>query len=288
MTAPQGEITRFALPHHCELTRLQADDGYFRLMHDLLTFARLWSLRLAALAASGLGLAAPADAQPTSRPVVLELFTSQGCSSCPPADKLIREMAQEPGVIAMTMPVDYWDYVGWKDTLALPAHAHRQRHYAKARGDGHVYTPQVVVDGVAHVVGSDLAAIRKAAQERYGREGALSVSMVVQSSPQGLRIEVGAAGATTPRTGAVWLAPVIRHASVSVGRGENSGKTLDYTNVVRGLLKLGDWSGEAATFEATRAQMAAPGADRWIVLLQTGAPNRPGAILAAAQTPKGP
>ena len=93
---------------------------------------------------------------------MIELFTSQGCSSCPAADKLLGELAQDPSLVALSLPVDYWDYLGWKDTLALQGHANRQRAYAEARGDREVYTPQVVVNGVVHVLGSDKAAIERA------------------------------------------------------------------------------------------------------------------------------
>src|SRR5438552_15310242 len=86
---------------------------------------------------------------------VVELFTSQGCSSCPAADKLMGELGQDPSIVAMSLPIDYWDYLGWKDTLALPGHSKRQRAYARARGDREVYTPQAVVNGAMHVLGSD-------------------------------------------------------------------------------------------------------------------------------------
>src|SRR3954470_22425109 len=101
----------------------------------------------------------PAQAEPRA---VIELFTSQGCSSCPPADRLIAEYSRDPSVIALSLAVDYWDYLGWKDTLALSGHSKRQRAYAKARGDREVYTPQVVVDGAVHALGSDKAAIERA------------------------------------------------------------------------------------------------------------------------------
>ena len=104
---------------------------------------------LTCLTATGL------SAGPEQRPrTVIELFTSQGCSSCPPADKLLGQLAGRDDVIALTFPVDYWDYLGWKDTLASPAYSARQRAYARARGDGQVYTPQVVIDGAYHAVGS--------------------------------------------------------------------------------------------------------------------------------------
>src|SRR3974390_2805470 len=93
---------------------------------------------------------------------VIELFTSQGCSSCPPADKLLGELSHDPSLVTLSLPVDYWDYLGWKDTLAIHGHSNRQRAYADVRGDREVYTPQVVVNGVAFALGSDRAAIEKA------------------------------------------------------------------------------------------------------------------------------
>src|SRR5512141_760032 len=121
-----------------------------------------------------------AQAEPRA---VIELFTSQGCSSCPAADKLIAAYAQDPSVIALSLAVDYWDYLGWKDTLALSGHTSRQRAYAKARGDREVYTPQVVIDGAVHALGSDKAAIEKAI--RLTRE---------QSSPLQLPVTIERAG----------------------------------------------------------------------------------------------
>ena len=105
-----------------------------------------------AVVASALLSSAAMGAEPRA---VIELFTSQGCSSCPPADKLAGELAQDPSLLVMSLPIDYWDYLGWKDTLANPGHTKRQRAYSKARGDREVYTPQVVVNGMAHVLGSD-------------------------------------------------------------------------------------------------------------------------------------
>src|SRR6185437_4535915 len=123
-------------------------------------------------------LAAPVLAEPRA---VIELFTSQGCSSCPAADKLLGELSRDPSLVTMSLAVDYWDYLGWKDTLALHGHSNRQRAYAEARGDREVYTPQVVVNGVAHALGSDKSAIEKAiAQTRHDPATlALPVTMVV-------------------------------------------------------------------------------------------------------------
>ena len=107
-----------------------------------------------ALALSMLGVAAAA-APAAQGPAVVELFTSQGCSSCPPADALLNKLSEMPGVLTLSFSVDYWDYLGWHDTLGSPANSERQRDYARARGDGRVYRPQAVVDGLLHINGAD-------------------------------------------------------------------------------------------------------------------------------------
>jgi len=223
------------------------------------------------------------DASVGQRPVVIELFTSQGCSSCPPADRLVAALARRPGVFALTLPVDIWDYVGWKDTLATPQHTQRQRHYAKNRGDGRVYTPQAAINGVAHVIGSDPEAIRKAAEECYGREGAMRVPVSAAQTGATLRIEVGAATADAPERAAVWLVRVASTRQVQVRRGENSGQTMEYANVARSFARVGEWSGPPASFVAPLAPH--PDADGWMVLLQTETQQRPGVILGAFKSP---
>src|SRR5437660_6572357 len=122
------------------------------------------TLSFGVIASAMLAAAVASSAEPRG---VVELFTSQGCSSCPPADKLAGELAHDPSLVVLSLAIDYWDYLGWKDTLALPGHANRQRAYSKVRGDREVYTPQVVVNGVVHTLGSDKAAIEQAiAQSR--------------------------------------------------------------------------------------------------------------------------
>src|ERR1700750_688452 len=143
------------------------------------TRGRSVPLRLLVVAACGLillGDAAAADPR-----AVVELFTSQGCSSCPPADKLLGELAKDANVIALSLPIDYWDYLGWKDTLADKRFTARQKAYSHMRGDRDVYTPQVVVNGSAHVVGSDRAKIEGAIDATKKTEGVMSlpVSMSV-------------------------------------------------------------------------------------------------------------
>src|SRR5438552_8253288 len=121
----------------------------------------------------------PAHADPRA---VVELFTSQGCSSCPPADKIIGELAKDPSVIALSMPIDYWDYLGWKDTLADARFSARQKAYSHARGDRDVYTPQVIVNGAAHVIGSDRARIEGAITDTAKRDRVMSVPMTMTLS----------------------------------------------------------------------------------------------------------
>lgn len=202
---------------------------------------------------------------------VVELFTSQGCSSCPPADRIVGELARDPSLVVLSLPVDYWDYIGWKDTFASPACTARQKGYAAARGDGQVYTPQAVIDGATHVVGSDRKALESAIA---ARANALKVDVGARNAGGRVSVDVGAGSGKA----VVWLAEILPRATVEVGRGENAGKTLDYTNVVRRMTRLGEWSGAAAHFDAPTG-----GADvRYIALVQEGSPERPGAIIGAA------
>src|SRR5262249_34550392 len=150
-----------------------------------------------------------------------------------------------PSVVAMSLPIDYWDYIGWKDTLAKPRHTARQRFYARTRGDGDVFTPQVVVNGRTYAVGSDKAAIEQAIAESR-REGAtLSLPVKVAVTDGKLNVDVAA---SEKIAGEVWLCAVGTAIPVAIGRGENSGHTVTYHNVVRRWLKLGDFTGAARTF----------------------------------------
>jgi hypothetical protein len=217
----------------------------------------------------------PVAAEPRA---VIELFTSQGCSSCPPADRLLGELARDPGIIAMSLPIDYWDYIGWKDTLAKPRHTARQRFYARVRGDGDVFTPQVVVNGVTHAVGNDKAAIEQAIAESR-REGAtlnLPVKLAVADGKLNVSIPAGSEKAS----GEVWLCALGTAIPVAIGRGENSGHTVTYHNVVRRWVKVGDWTGAARTLSVPLADLE--GADAAAVIVQAGTADRPGTMLGAA------
>jgi hypothetical protein len=224
---------------------------------------------LLAAAVALLGATA-AHAQPAAAPpVVVELFTSQGCSSCPPADIAVGKVADRPDVIALSFNVTYWDHLGWKDTFARPEFTDRQVGYARALGDGNPYTPEVVAGGRAAGVGNSPAAVERLIVQ--GRTRPLT-----SVSAEGGRIAV-AAGVAPNRGADVWLVRYDpRVVQVPVKAGENGGKTLPQRNVVRSLRRLGDWTGQAASF-------AAPAADptlRAVVLVQA---KNGGPILAAAR-----
>ena len=225
----------------------------------------------------------PAFAEPRA---VIELFTSQGCSSCPAADKVLGELSHDPSLVTMSLAVDYWDYLGWKDTLAIHGHSARQRAYAEARGDREVYTPQVVVNGVVHVLGSDKAAIEKAIAQtrRDSATLALPVSMTVADGKVTVNVLAASNG---HRSGEVWLCPVSSTVAVDIGRGENHGQTLTYHNVVRRWVKLGDWSGKAESFsvplnEISKGAHSLKDIDRLDVVVQSGVASKPGLMLGTA------
>lgn len=208
---------------------------------------------------------------------VIELFTSQGCSSCPPADAFLAELAEREGILALSFNVDYWDMLGWKDTLASHDNTERQRGYASARGDGQVYTPQAVVDGRTHLVGSDRAGIEAALEEA----GNLSVPVTLSLSGDLLSVDVGGAEPGTPHA-MLWLVMYEPSVSVIVERGENSGKTIAYSNVVKKLRPVAMWKGEPMSVELPRSEFKKAKASRCAVLLQAEKDGMPAEILGAA------
>jgi hypothetical protein len=239
-----------------------------------------------AAAFAGTALATPAIAgEPRA---VIELFTSQGCSSCPAADKLMGELSKDPSLVTMSLPVDYWDYLGWKDTLALHGHTARERAYANARGDREVYTPQVVVNGLVHVLGSDKAAIENAIAQTRQDAAPLRLPVTLTVAEGTVTAEVPAA-TDSHTTGEVWLCPITGKAQVAVGRGENHGRTLNYYNVARRWVKLGDWNGQAQKFTLPLSQIpdadfSLKDVDHLAVIVQSGVAAKPGVMLGAATT----
>jgi hypothetical protein len=223
---------------------------------------------------------------------LLELFTSQGCSSCPPADKLLGELAADPTLVAISDPIDYWDYLGWKDTLASPGDTARQRAYAHVRGDRQVYTPQIVVNGAMHVLGSDHAAIERAIAQSAQKPSVMSLPVLLSVGGGALHVNVQARVAnqlgTDHASGEVWLCPLAHMVPVAISRGENRGRTITYTNVVRRWVKLGDWTGTDANWSIPVADIKADDADAAAVMVQDGTHDKPGIILGAAYMPLGP
>jgi hypothetical protein len=214
---------------------------------------------------------------------LLELFTSQGCSSCPAADKLLGELANDPSVVALSVPIDYWDYLGWKDTLASPGHSARQRAYAHVRGDRQVYTPQVVVDGAMHVLGSDRAAIERTIAQTAQKPSVMSLPVMLSVNGGNLAVTIKAKDGDHT-AGEVWLCPVARAVAVAIGRGENHGRTITYHNVVRRWLKLGDWTATDATWSVPISEIKGDDVDAAAVMVQEGSQEKPGIILGAAYT----
>jgi hypothetical protein len=236
-----------------------------------------------ALLIAGFMIASVMAARAGEPRAVLELFTSQGCSSCPPADRLVGQLANDPSLIALSVPIDYWDYLGWRDTLANPAHSARQRAYARARGDGQVYTPQIVVNGAADALGSDQAAVERAITQTDHRTGVMSLPVELGLNNGTLNVSVAAAD-KAPAGAEVWLCPIAKAVSVVIGRGENRGRTITYHNVVRNWVKLGTLSAAQSSWNVPIAQIRSEGIDAAAVMVQEGSHERPGIILGAALT----
>ena len=208
-------------------------------------------------------------------PVVVELFTSQGCSSCPPADALLGELAGQPGILALEMHVDYWDYIGWKDLYAKPEITDRQRAYARDLGLRYIYTPQMVIDGRDDVVGSRRSSVLDKIAQAAQRPKPVAVTV---DPSDGGRVKVAAGEA--PEGGAtVWLVTFDRQHQTAVERGENAGHTLSNYNVVREMDAIGLWTGEPLEIALDLAGAAAAGRDGCAVIVQAGGT---GPVLGAA------
>ena len=223
----------------------------------------------------------PAHAEPKA---VVELFTSQGCSSCPAADKLLGELARDPSVIALSLPIDYWDYLGWKDTLADSRFTARQKAFLSVSGDRDVYTPQVVVNGAAHVIGSDRARIEGAIKDSGKGGKVMSLPVKMSLSGKQLTVSVAAGNEATPARGEVWLCAISKAVPISIGRGENRGREVVYHNVVRNLLKVGEFNGSAGSWTVPLDSVMREGIDAAAVLVQDGSRDKPGPMLGAAFT----
>jgi hypothetical protein len=224
----------------------------------------------AAVLAAALTFAAPLAAQ--DNPVVVELYTSQGCSSCPPADALMHELAKRDDVIALALHVDYWDYIGWKDPFGNPAHADRQRAYAAAGNRRTIYTPEMVVGGVTDIVGAKPMELSKAIAEHARMVP--KVALDVTRTGNTLLISAESLAQNGPMT--VHLMRYTPMQKTEIKRGENRGRTLEYANVVEGWSVLTTWDGSAPLKIKTDVAGDQPA----VVIIQQ---QQAGPILAAAQ-----
>ena len=211
-------------------------------------------------------------------PVVVELFTSQGCSSCPPAEAFLNELADEDGIIALELHVDYWDYIGWPDPFASPHITQRQRDYARELKLRYVYTPQMVIDGRHNVVGSHRQQVREAIGQATLRGKTLAVSF----SDKGGGMIIIPEGRPPAGGATVWLAIYDGVHETDVERGENKGQKLKNRNVVRELEELAVWTGERLEIPVDLARVAALGRAGCAILVQQG---RTGPIIGAAAMP---
>ena len=245
------------------------------------------AIAIAAFALLGAAAIAPQRAEAGEPRAVIELFTSQGCSSCPAADRLLGELARDSSLVTLTLPVDYWDYLGWKDTLALHGNTNRQRAYSLARGDRAVYTPQVVVNGVVHVLGSDKAAIERAIAQTRNKAAMLRLPVRMTVADGTVTVRLPAADVPPDGGAEVWLCPITGNAPVQIGRGENRGRMIVYHNVVRRWIKLGEWTGKAETFTLPLSALAVgevtlKDIDAVAAVVQDGASSKPGLMLGAS------
>ncbi len=203
---------------------------------------------------------------------VVELFTSQGCSSCPPADALFRTYADMPNIMALSLPVDYWDYIGWRDTFASPRNSERQRAYARAMSNGPVYTPQVVVNGAHVALGSSRSEIDKAIDTAAAEFETYRVPVRFWHEKNTIVVDVGSvdAAAATVKEATIWLGVIQKKGEVTIQRGENGGKTLAYANIVRELVPVGVWSGKPTVLRLARTAVLLPETENSVVLVQEG------------------
>jgi len=196
--------------------------------------------------------------------VTLELFTSQGCSSCPPADRVLATLADRSDIVALTRPVQYWDRLGWKDTFATSENTERQYAYAQTLHHSGVYTPQLVINGVSDIIGSRKNAIEDYIQQRGNSE----VSVIIQSTT--LADSSVAISARGPASGnaEVHLLWLKRSASVAIGRGENARENLKYVNIVLADKVISQWRGGEKSLQISASDLHLFSSDRWAVLLQ--------------------
>ena len=207
---------------------------------------------------------------------VVELYTSQGCSSCPPADTYLGRLAERDDIIALSLHVDYWDYIGWKDPYAIPESTKRQRWYARKLGMGYVYTPQMVVQGMAHTTGSNRGNVERLIRDVHG---AKRLDVQIHRTDGGLKVDI-AGGTFKGETARIYIAAYDAMHENDVSRGENTGRKLAHYNVVREMTNIGSWSGKPVSLTVGSETIQMAGRDGCVVLVQSPETGR---ILGAAK-----
>lgn len=205
-------------------------------------------------------------------PTVVELYTSQGCSSCPPADEILHDLAGQSDVIALALHVDYWDYIGWADIFADPAHTRRQQSYARVAGASSIYTPQMVIGGADHVIGTKPMDVANLIRTHSASQTGTRISL----QRSGNQLQISGQTARALRNGTV--VQVIRYSpeeTVDVRRGENAGRSLTYSNIVTHWSAVGEWSGSGDL----NMNVTISGNSPVVVIVQEPGP---GAVMASA------
>ena len=226
---------------------------------------------------SGLMPAIAAQKKPIA---VVELFTSQGCSSCPPADAVLRDLAMRDDVIALAYHIDYWDYLGWKDAMASAENTSRQQAYAEAFGET-VYTPQMVIDGDRHVIGSERDKVEAALPPSDPE--AMSIGVDITAGENSLYINI-AEGMERPDGAHVLLVYFQPQRRIGIETGQNAGQEIDYRNVVTSYQTVGIWHGDAMNIEIPKSEIEKKGGGCAVLLQQVDNQGRPGIIMGAAQS----
>jgi hypothetical protein len=213
---------------------------------------------------------------------VVELFTSQGCTSCPRADKMLQELAASGDVVALAYHVDYWDYLGWRDTLANPANTARQQEYSRAFSNRSVYTPQAVVNGRQQMNGAKPAKVEAAISQMAGGAEGMAVDVSISYEDESIIIETGASERPV-RDAQIVVVYFRPSTTVDIERGRNNGRVFTYVNAVSGFHSAGMWHGKETRLELPVSELSKKGAGGCAVLIQEMLPDGlPGPILGAA------
>ncbi|ARQ60297.1 UNVERIFIED_ORG: hypothetical protein GGE64_003353 [Rhizobium etli] len=227
---------------------------------------------------AGLALAGPLHAEDGTPKGVVELFTAQGCSSCPPADAAFRKLVNQGNIIALAYHVDYWNYLGWADTLSSKENTERQYGYARTMGRSNVYTPQAIVNGRGHLAGSDLNGINSRIDTYSGEGNGLTVPISASMRGDELEIKIGAGQGKAN----VVMVYFDKEKTIEVEKGENSGKKLSYLHSVTNVETVGMWDGKATSLTLPATVLQRPQLEGCAILLQSAtADGDPAAILGA-------